>query len=131
MKDYMMKAAREAKARTFWLDNNVEYEEALAGFVEKVLTPEVSNEFLSSLTKFQKKVAHYGAFNSLSQTLLKVASVGVADFYQGTELWDLNLVDPDNRRLIDYEKRERMLREMKQKEQSDLIRLVRRASFNV
>ncbi|HKP85314.1 MAG TPA: malto-oligosyltrehalose synthase, partial [Blastocatellia bacterium] len=124
MKDYMIKAAREAKSHTFWLDHNAEYEEALIDFTEKVLTPSVSKEFLASFTAFQKKVAHYGLFNSLSQTLVKIASPGVPDFYQGTELWDLNLVDPDNRRPVDYEKRARMLREMKQKEQAGLTGLI-------
>jgi (1->4)-alpha-D-glucan 1-alpha-D-glucosylmutase len=120
MKDYMIKAAREAKTHTFWLDHNADYEEALADFTEKTLAPSVSNEFLKSFAAFQKKVAHYGVFNSLAQTLLKITSPGVADFYQGAELWDLNLVDPDNRRAVDYEKREWLLREIKQKEQSGL-----------
>lgn len=130
MKDYMIKAAREAKSHTFWLDHNVEYEEALVDFTEKILTPAVSNEFLASFRAFQKKVAHYGVFNSLSQTLMKIASPGVADFYQGTELWDLNLVDPDNRRPVDYEKRERMLAEIKQKEQSGLSDLIKELLTN-
>ena len=124
MKDYMIKAAREAKTHTFWLDHNADYEEALASFTEKILTPSVSGEFLNSFTAFQKKIAHYGVFNSLTQTLLKLTSPGVPDFYQGTELWDLNLVDPDNRRAVDYEKREWLLREMKQKEESGLLDLV-------
>ncbi|HKS39619.1 MAG TPA: malto-oligosyltrehalose synthase [Blastocatellia bacterium] len=124
MKDYMMKAAREAKTHTFWLDHNAEYEEALASFTEKILTPSVSGEFLNSFTAFQKKIAHYGVFNSLTQTLLKLTSPGTPDFYQGTELWDLNLVDPDNRRAVDYEKREWLLREMKQKGESALLDLV-------
>jgi (1->4)-alpha-D-glucan 1-alpha-D-glucosylmutase len=123
MKDYTIKAAREAKTHTFWLDHNAEYEEALIDFTEKILTPSASNEFLKGFTTFQKKVAHYGVFNSLGQTLLKITSPGVADFYQGAELWDLNLVDPDNRRAVDYEKREWLLREIKQKEQSGLLDL--------
>ena len=124
MKNYMIKAAREAKTHTFWLDQNAEYEEALVSFTEKILTPSVSGEFLNSFTAFQKKIAHYGVFNALSQTLLKLASPGVPDFYQGTELWDLNLVDPDNRRAVDYEKRDWLLREMKKKEESGLLGLI-------
>ncbi len=124
MKDYMIKAAREAKTHTFWLDHNADYEEALVSFTEKILTPSVSGKFLNSFKAFQKKIAHYGMFNALAQTLLKLTSPGVPDFYQGTELWDLNLVDPDNRRAVDYEKREWLLREMKQKEESGLLDLV-------
>jgi (1->4)-alpha-D-glucan 1-alpha-D-glucosylmutase len=123
MKDYMLKAAREAKTHTFWLDNNVEYEAALVEFTEQALTPSPLNRFLKSFTEFQRKVAHYGVFNSLAQTLLKITSPGVPDFYQGTELWDLNLVDPDNRRQVDYEKRERLLGELKQREESGLVTL--------
>ena len=114
IKDYVIKAAREAKTHTFWLDHNADYEEALVAFTEKILTPSPANQFLNSFTAFQIKVAHYGVFNSLAQTLLKITSPGVPDFYQGTELWDLNLVDPDNRRAVDYEKREWLLRELKQ-----------------
>ncbi len=124
MKDYMIKAAREAKTHTFWLDHNPPYEEALIHFTEKILSPSVSAEFLKSITAFQKKIAHYGLLNGLSQTLLKITSPGVADFYQGAELLDLNLVDPDNRRAIDYEKRERLLMEMKRKEESGLPDLI-------
>jgi (1->4)-alpha-D-glucan 1-alpha-D-glucosylmutase len=124
MKDYIIKAAREAKTHTFWLDNNAEYEEALTEFTEKILTPSVSSEFLASFTAFQKKIANYGIFNGLGQTLLKIASPGAADFYQGSEFWDLNLVDPDNRRPVDYEARARALREIKQKEQSGLPALI-------
>lgn len=124
MKDYMIKAAREAKTHTFWLDHNADYEEALVSFTEKILTPSRANQFLNSFTAFQKKVAHYGVFNSLAQTLIKITSPGVPDFYQGTELWDLSLVDPDNRRAVDYEKREWLLREMKQKEESGLLDLI-------
>ncbi|HEX8091518.1 MAG TPA: malto-oligosyltrehalose synthase, partial [Blastocatellia bacterium] len=124
IKDYMLKAAREAKSHTFWLDNNVEYEEALVEFTEKILTPAPSNQFLKNFTEFQKGVAHYAAFGSLSQTLLKITSPGLPDFYQGTELWDLNLVDPDNRRPVDYEKRERLLRELKQREESGMLSLI-------
>ena len=124
MRDYMIKAAREAKSHTFWLDNNVEYEEALGEFTENILTPSPSNQFLKSFTEFQQKVAHYAVFNSLSQTLLKITGPGLPDFYQGSELWDLNLVDPDNRRQVDYEKRERLLGELKQREESGLLPLI-------
>ncbi|MDX2243019.1 MAG: malto-oligosyltrehalose synthase [Leptolyngbyaceae cyanobacterium bins.302] len=105
VKDYMIKAIRESKAHTAWLRPDTEYEEACTAFVEKVLDPAMSSQFLEAFVPFQKRVAYYGIFNSLSQTLLKLASPGVPDFYQGTELWDLSLVDPDNRRPVNYEQR--------------------------
>ncbi|HJQ23345.1 MAG TPA: malto-oligosyltrehalose synthase [Blastocatellia bacterium] len=111
MKQYMLKAAREAKTHTFWLDNNSEYEAALLDFTEKLLT--ASPEFLERFTPFQKRVAHYGVFNSLAQTVIKLTAPGVPDLYQGTELWDLSLVDPDNRRPVDYEQRRQLLSEVR------------------
>ncbi|MFP5261119.1 MAG: malto-oligosyltrehalose synthase [Blastocatellia bacterium] len=124
VKDYMLKSAREAKSHTFWLDNNLEYEQALVEFTEKILAPAPSNQFLKDFMEFQKVVAHYAVFGSLSQTLLKIASPGLPDFYQGSELWDLSLVDPDNRRPVDYEKHERLLTELKRKEESGLLSLI-------
>ena len=73
------------------------------------------NKFLEDFLFFQKKIAFYGILNSLSQTLVKMTSPGIPDFYQGTELWDLNLVDPDNRRPVDFERRRRLLGETKEK----------------
>jgi (1->4)-alpha-D-glucan 1-alpha-D-glucosylmutase len=112
LKQYMLKAAREAKTHTFWLDNNSEYEDALLDFTEKLLT--TSGEFLKSFTAFQKRVAYYGVFNSLAQAVIKLTVPGVPDFYQGTELWDLSLVDPDNRRPVDYELRRQLLGELRE-----------------
>ncbi len=106
--DYAIKAAREAKEHTCWTDQNETYETALKVFVERILSDE-PNDFLEDLRKFQERVSFFGRFNSLSQVLLKTASPGAPDFYQGTELWDLTLVDPDNRRPIDYEKRRQCL----------------------
>jgi (1->4)-alpha-D-glucan 1-alpha-D-glucosylmutase len=122
IKSYMLKAAREAKTHTFWLDNNAEYEEALLAFTEAVLKDDV---FMDSLKSFQKRVAHYGLFNSLSQALLKVTSPGLPDFYQGSELWDLSLVDPDNRRPVDYKKRARIMEGLKGREKSKLSSLIK------
>ncbi len=122
IKDYMLKSAREAKTHTFWLDNNSDYEKALLGFTESVLK---DDGFIESLAAFQEQIAHYGVFNSLSQLLLKVTSPGLPDFYQGSELWDLNLVNPDNRRPIDYEKRASLAAEIRRREQSDLPSLIR------
>lgn len=111
--DYMDKAAKEAKLHTSWVSPNREHDRALAGFVEAALRRDPANAFLADFTSFVKPVALAGMLNSLSQTLLKIASPGVPDFYQGTELWDLNLVDPDNRRPVDYGARRRLLAELR------------------
>jgi (1->4)-alpha-D-glucan 1-alpha-D-glucosylmutase len=121
MQQYMLKAAREAKTHTFWLDNNTEYEEALMDFTEKLLV--ASPEFIESFTAFQKCVAHYGIFNSLSQTVIKLTAPGVPDLYQGTELWDLSLVDPDNRRPVDYQRRRQMLERLRAASESNIAAL--------
>jgi len=107
---YMLKAAREAKQQTSWVGNNQEFETALRGFIEKTLAYE---PFLRELLAFVDKVKEAGQVNSLAQTLLKHTAPGVPDLYQGTELWDLSLVDPDNRRPVDYEVRRRLLNELK------------------
>lgn len=124
MKQYIIKTVREAKVHTAWLRPDTEYEDAYVSFVEKVLTPSKTNAFLWEFRPFQKTVAHYGICNSLSQTLIKITSPGVPDFYQGTELWDLSLVDPDNRRPVDYDKRAAVLDEIRRKSDSDLIELI-------
>jgi (1->4)-alpha-D-glucan 1-alpha-D-glucosylmutase len=109
IKEYMIKAVREAKVHTQWIKPDTEYEEAYLYFLEKILEPSEDNAFLNEFLPFQRKILHYGVLNSLSQTLIKITAPGVPDFYQGTELWDLNLVDPDNRRPVDFEKRVAML----------------------
>lgn len=109
LKAYMDKAMNEAKVNSSWINVNKPYQDAVAAFVEAILRPGASNRFLPDFLEFQKRVAHYGAFNSLSQTLLKITSPGVPDIYQGTEIWDLSLVDPDNRRPVDYRLRRRLL----------------------
>ena len=85
-------------------------------FIDTILDNTSKNEFLADFKKFQKKIASYGTYNSLSQTLLKITSPGVPDFYQGTELWDFRLVDPDNRGPVDYSLRMRLLTEMIERE---------------
>ena len=106
---YLVKAAREAKIRTSWLDPDAAYERALIEFVRFILEPSAQNRFLPDFLRFQKIPAFYGALNSLAQVLLKIASPGVPDFYQGTELWNFSLVDPDNRRPVDFSKAAEML----------------------
>ena len=113
IRDYMLKATREAKVDTNWISPNVPYEEALLKFIDAVLASASANTFLKDYDLLQKKVAYLGMFNSLSQTLLKITSPGVPDFYQGTETWDFSLVDPDNRRPIDFVIRKQMLARLK------------------
>jgi (1->4)-alpha-D-glucan 1-alpha-D-glucosylmutase len=110
---FMLKAVKEAKVHTSWTEPNSDYEKALQQFVERVLGDGGKNPFLDDLQGVARRVAFFGRFNSLSQTLLKMTSPGVPDFYQGAELWDLNLVDPDNRRTVDYESRRKILAELK------------------
>jgi (1->4)-alpha-D-glucan 1-alpha-D-glucosylmutase len=106
---YMEKAAREAKLHTSWINPNGEYEKAIQEFVAKALDPSPDNAFLEDFRQFQAPIANCGMWNSLSQLVLKIASPGMPDFYQGNELWCLDLVDPDNRRPVDYEVRRSIL----------------------
>jgi (1->4)-alpha-D-glucan 1-alpha-D-glucosylmutase len=104
---YMQKACREAKINTSWQEPNTAYEESIRGFVDGVLqTP----EFIAALERFIRPLILPGRINSLAQTLIKMVAPGVPDFYQGTELWDLSLVDPDNRRAVDFELRRALVR---------------------
>lgn len=113
MKRYLIKAVREAKVHTAWLKPDTNYEAARLAFLDALLQPAEQNQFLKEFLPFQRKVAFYGIFNSLAQTLLKIMAPGVPDFYQGAELWDLSLVDPDNRRPVDFGERNRFLAEIK------------------
>lgn len=107
---YMFKAIREAKERSSWANPNTDYENAVNEFIRAVLDRKRKNRFLKDFQEFQSRVARIGLFNSLSQTLLKLTCPGAPDVYQGSELWDLSLVDPDNRRPIDYTRRQELLR---------------------
>ena len=109
---YLLKAIHEAKSHTSWINPNTRYNDAITRFAEAILDPVRSSPFLENFVPFQARVAHYGAFNSLAQTLVKITAPGVPDFYQGSELWDLNLVDPDNRRPVDWPLRRHMLEEL-------------------
>jgi malto-oligosyltrehalose synthase len=111
IKEYMLKAVREAKVHSSWLTPNQGYEDGLMKFIDGVLGRNV-DKFLPAFLPFQQRIALLGMTNSLAQVMLKVGSPGVPDFYQGTELWDLSLVDPDNRRPVDFVLRDRLLREL-------------------
>jgi (1->4)-alpha-D-glucan 1-alpha-D-glucosylmutase len=109
IKAFMIKAAREAGQYTSWIDPQQDYEQALAAFVDNLLDPAVQNGFMPAFVPFCQKIAFFGLFNSLSQCLLKITLPGVPDFFQGSELPQLVLVDPDNRQPISYEERKQAL----------------------
>jgi len=113
IREYMVKATREAKVHTSWINPNGTYEKALTDFIDAVLGDAA---FLGDFRAFAALVSHHGMFNSLSQVLLKIGSPGIPDFYQGTELWELSLVDPDNRRPVDFRIRREMLSRLKERE---------------
>ncbi len=110
--DYLRKAAKEAKVHTSWINPNQSYDEASQAFVNRVL-----DDFLArdDFQRFRVKIAQYGMYNSLSQTLIKLTAPGVPDIYQGTKLWDFSLVDPDNRRPVDYDLRCRVLQALQER----------------
>ncbi len=120
---YIEKAVKEAKVHTSWMNANEEHDRALSEFLETILKE--GTEFVADVAKFQARIARAGMLNALSQTMLKIAAPGVPDFYQGTELWSLNLVDPDNRRPVDYESRCVMLKKMREAARRDPAATVR------
>jgi len=113
-KAFALKALREAKTNTNWLEPNIDYETAVEAFINAILSKSADNVFLLELREFAARVAFFGRVNSLSQTVLKLASPGVPDIYQGTELWDFSFVDPDNRRAVDFDLRQRLLGDLRQ-----------------
>jgi (1->4)-alpha-D-glucan 1-alpha-D-glucosylmutase len=113
MQAYAVKALHEAKVHSSWADRNRDYDEAVSEFVRLILDPAVSRPFLEDMLELERTVRHFGLLNSLSQTLLKLTSPGVPDTYQGTEIWDQSLVDPDNRRPVNYRLRRELLRALR------------------
>src|SRR5262245_4209419 len=109
---YMHKALREAKTHVSWINPRPEYDQAVHGFVTALLDQSGPNAFLDDFLPFQARVAELGMYNSLAQTVLRLASPGVTELYQGAELWELNLVDPDNRRPVDFGRRQAALVEL-------------------
>ena len=124
IKAYLIKATREAKVHTNWLEPDSAYEDALLAFAERVMEPGRDNPFLQAFLPVQRRIQHYGILNSLSQTLIKLTAPGVPDFYQGTELWDLSLVDPDNRRAVDFERRGALLTALQNRASANLPQLI-------
>lgn len=113
IEQYMVKAVREAKEYTRWANQDSDYEQALSTFVRSILHRSDTNLFLEDLADFQRRISRAGALNSLSQTLLKLTSPGVPDIYQGSELFEFALVDPDNRRPVDYDRRRAALTKLR------------------
>jgi (1->4)-alpha-D-glucan 1-alpha-D-glucosylmutase len=109
--EYMQKAMREAKTYTSWLNPSVRHERAMTGFVEAVLSPD-NEVFRRDFLRFQSRLARFGIYNSLSQLAMKICAPGVPDFYQGTDVWNFSLVDPDNRRPVDFDRRRTLLAEI-------------------
>ncbi len=112
IQDYMVKALREAKVNSSWMEPNADWEDAVRAFVATILTPGARNRFPASLAPIAERTAQLGMVNSLTQTVLKLTCPGVPDFYQGSELWDFSLVDPDNRRPVNYKLRQEQLAEV-------------------
>lgn len=110
---FMQKAVKEAKTNTSWTDPNPDYENALQNFIERALAEQGNETFRQDVGRFARRVGFFGRVNSLAQTVLKITSPGVPDFYQGAELWDLILVDPDNRRPVDFALRRKVLNDLK------------------
>ena len=113
IRQFIAKALREAKVNTSWLNPSPEYESAVMDFVSDLLNPQLSQDVFAETDQFARLVVDAGYVNSLSQVVLKACIPGVPDFYQGTELWDFNLVDPDNRRPVNYEERRNALADIK------------------
>ncbi len=122
--EYLVKALREAKRKVSWRDPDETYENTVVEFTRKMLDP--GHDFLLSFVPFQQKVAWRGIINSLVQKTLKITCPGVPDIYQGTELWDFTLVDPDNRQPVDYDTRHQWLLELKEMQKQDPAFLVRK-----
>jgi (1->4)-alpha-D-glucan 1-alpha-D-glucosylmutase len=118
---YMAKALKEAKVNTSWIQPNEAWDSAMSDFVAKVLDSSPKNKFLPSLLPVAEEIARLGAVNSLSQVALKLTAPGVPDIYQGSEIWNFSLVDPDNRRPVDYEQRRQMLASLETASPEDLL----------
>ena len=127
---YMQKALHEAKAHSSWINPNAEYDQAVQDFVQNILKRSEENLFLEDFRQFQRPIARAGMWNSISQLVLKIASPGVPDFYQGSEIWSFNLVDPDNRQPVDYEIRKQIAARLSRDSESDLAALVCRLANN-
>jgi (1->4)-alpha-D-glucan 1-alpha-D-glucosylmutase len=121
IQQYMVKAVKEAKINSSWIEPNEAWEEATTSFVEKILDEETNGKFCRDFAALAQLVARLGAINSLAQAIIKCTAPGVPDFYQGTEIWDFSLVDPDNRRKVDYLARRRLLASLRHAHPRELL----------
>ena len=119
---YMAKALKEAKVNTSWIQPNEPWDSAMSDFVAKVLDPSPKNKFLPSFLPVAEEIARLGAINSLSQVTLKLTVPGVPDIYQGSETWNFSLVDPDNRRPVDYQQSQRLLASLEESSPEELLK---------
>jgi (1->4)-alpha-D-glucan 1-alpha-D-glucosylmutase len=119
---YMAKALKEAKMNTSWIQPNEQWDSAMSDFVARVLEPSSKNKFVPVFLPVAEEIARLGAINSLSQVALKLTVPGVPDIYQGTEVWNFSLVDPDNRRPVDYKERREMLASLETASTEELLR---------
>src|SRR5439155_26418916 len=119
---YMAKALKEAKLNTSWIQPNENWDDAMREFVARILEPGPRNKFLPIFLPVAAEIARLGAINSLAQTAIKLTTPGVPDIYQGTEIWDDSLVDPDNRRPVDYARRREMLAGVRNTSPEELLR---------
>jgi (1->4)-alpha-D-glucan 1-alpha-D-glucosylmutase len=121
IQEYMVKAIKEAKVNSSWIEPNEVWEEGTASFIKKILDEESNGRFCRDLAEMAQLIAQLGAINSLAQTVIKCTAPGVPDVYQGTEIWDFSLVDPDNRRKVDYSERRRLLASLPHAEPRELL----------
>jgi (1->4)-alpha-D-glucan 1-alpha-D-glucosylmutase len=124
--DYMVRVVREAKVHSSSVSPHEPWERAVRHFVESVLLPATSGDFLPAFQSFVEPLLKLGVWTSLGEVLIKSTAPGVPDFYQGNELWDLSLMDPDNRRPVDFALRERLLRELLFEAEDDALALIKR-----
>ena len=120
MQRYLLKAIKEAKVNSSWIQPNEEWENAVTGFIAEIIDP--NHPFRAQIEPAAKRIAWHGMLNALTQTILKLTAPGVPDIYQGNELWDFSLVDPDNRRPVDYASRARILTEIEKENAESLFR---------
>jgi (1->4)-alpha-D-glucan 1-alpha-D-glucosylmutase len=124
VKEYMTKAMREAKVHTHWIAVNEDHEKAVLRFIDRILSPDAGGRFFQELLSFQTRISSFGAWNSLSQVVLKLTSPGFPDIYQGNELWDFSLADPDNRRPVDFDVRKSYVEQAASASTDDLAQMV-------
>ncbi|MFP4162808.1 MAG: malto-oligosyltrehalose synthase [Chitinispirillaceae bacterium] len=130
IQQYMLKAVREAKFHTGWITPDTEYEGVLHDFINNILDKDKNARFFDEFKGLQSKIAWYGVFNSLSLQILKNCAPGVPDYYRGTELWDFSLVDPDNRRPVDFDLRRILLSQVSELTSSDFPDFISEALEN-